>query len=1278
MVARAVAGSMVLLLFCTGLNLALGATVTEGPRAALPYPLLPPDFAPPEPPPCAQTGPSVLFPAPAPAPGCDAYDWASYLHLGGDPDEGYGRYPADFAGCTAWKHASCRTGNPALDMDSAELYGVSGMGVDQAWRLSTGRPDVVLAVIDSGINWDARDLIEKAYLNLGELPPPGVAIADWRQGSYTYRDYDTNGDGVVSVADWANDLRVSTSAGPSPQGQSLLDPQDLIWTFSDGIDDDENGYVDDISGWNVLDDDNDPWDELRYGHGTGEGEDAAGQAGNGVAGTGSCPNCRVLQVRQGQSFIAHVENYAQGVLFAVDSGASVIQSALGSIDANRFALASHEYAWNRGVPIVASAADEAAGHHNMPTNLLHAMNFNSIRPLDASPGQASGWLYLNGCTNYMATLTASVSSTSCSSEAVAQAAGITGLLLSHARDLRDRGHLAPHPASGANVLSPNEVEQVLMTTADDIDFSRRSPVALQPVPTTRYPTGPGYDPYTGAGRLNAASALWSLDAGRIPPEAELQEPRWWQQFDPAVEATVQIGGLVGALRGPAQAFEWNLDYACGINPAPGQFIPIATGSSSGRFQGPLATWNLAETGADSCQQLPAGRVEDAYAVTLRLRVTDADGLVGADRIPLSIRHDPDRHLLTRHLGASGESSTAMVDMDGDNQVDLLVPTSDGVILGLRGDGTPLPGFPLKTDPLDVHLASPAFARGAIARPLESIGPGGIAVGDLDRDGRPEVVAASLVGKVYAWHHDGSRVAGFPVAADTVHAQRLLRDPYNPVMTGFVSQPVLGDLDGDGDLEILQSGLDRHLYAWHHDGSQMAGFPHHVLDRATVNTATVNGMELVTGPADGHTEIYRGGKIVATPTLAELDGDPLPEIVLGTNDHYREIPNWAADEPVLWPFGQINYRADVISSGNGRLFALDWNPDTQTVGSLPGWPVSIGVFVAELLPYVGEGIPTSAAAADIDRDGVQEIAIFSTAGPAYVLRSDGSSLYGHDLDGRPRVLPGTTRGPASNVADAPVIPALGLPSIGDLDGDGSLDLVVPAVGLGRALDIVLAGEQLVSDDAVQAWDLATGTVKPAFPQRVEDLQFITNPTLVDIDGDGQLEVLSGNGMGVLHAFGSLGNEPAGWPKHTGQWIIDAPSTGDLDGDGRLEVAITTREGDLWVWSTQAPAEARRDWWSQHRDEWNTGNHDLDATPPAAPAFTRGPEGWSWMVPGDDGWRGQAAAIQVLDANHRVIATLGPPATGGQVTDWLPCGGAWLRALDDSGNVGWPTQVPHTCP
>ena len=131
--------------------------------------------------------------------------------------------------------------------------------------------------------------------------------------------YDLDDDGVFNVDDFAADTQVTDA-----NGNGLIDPQDLIVAFSDATDADGNGYVDDIAGWNFLDDDNDPFDEVQYGHGTGEARDSTAEADNG-GDLGTCPNCMVLPVRVGDSFIADGNLFAQGVVFAVDSGAHIVQ-----------------------------------------------------------------------------------------------------------------------------------------------------------------------------------------------------------------------------------------------------------------------------------------------------------------------------------------------------------------------------------------------------------------------------------------------------------------------------------------------------------------------------------------------------------------------------------------------------------------------------------------------------------------------------------------------------------------------------------------------------------------------------------------------------------------------------------------------------------------------------------------------------------------------------------------------------------------------------------------
>ena len=80
-----------------------------------------------------------------------------------------------------------------------------------------------------------------------------------------------------------------------------------------------------------------------------------------IGGTGldpQCPNCMLMEMRVGDSFVADANHFAEAAVYATDNGASIIQSALGSLNHTRFSALAVEYAYDHGVLFVASAADE--------------------------------------------------------------------------------------------------------------------------------------------------------------------------------------------------------------------------------------------------------------------------------------------------------------------------------------------------------------------------------------------------------------------------------------------------------------------------------------------------------------------------------------------------------------------------------------------------------------------------------------------------------------------------------------------------------------------------------------------------------------------------------------------------------------------------------------------------------------------------------------------------------------------------------------------------------
>ncbi len=1104
---------------------------------------------------------------------------------------------------TDYKRTSLRDPRPALASSPQNQCGQKGAALDLAWGRTTGSDDILIAVLDSGIEWrNARamaDLATKAHVNLGEAQPP--CIADTPDG-------DCNGDGVFDITDF----------GPiaDRNGNGLADPEDLISdpAFSNGVDDDGNGYVDDISGWDFLTGDNNPFDTVSYGHGTGEATDSTAAA-NGTGDVGSCPQCRFLPVRVSDSFIADGGRFAAGVLFGLDQGADVIQEALGGLNNPRQAQAAIDAAYHRGVVVVASMADEASAHPNLPGSLERTMTVNSVTEKKndlIGPGTVEGYLALNGCTNFGGRTFVSVSSSSCSSEATGQSAGMIGLVEGYARELG----VAPNPAlvglggaAAGDVLTANEVMQLVRSSADDIDFS--TPNGVDPannfgmsngsplLDTVRYPTRPGWDEIHGYGRFNAYELLRAVEAEAIPPEAMIDGPSWFDVL-PA-SGTVAVSGTVAAER--ADSYDYEVQWAPGVQGPeyPGTDTWTVIGGQDGLtapMSGTLASLDLASVAAalpDGATGAPVDPAdadrpdEERFSVRLRVVVTahggPGDGLRGEMQKQVFVHDDPDlRPGYPQRIDGVGAASPSFVDVDGDGIDELVLGTDDGWIHAWRPDGSELPGFPIGT------AVSPWWPSGSASAIADGIEPhqgalmlGGPAIGDLDRNGTRELVAADLDGRVTIWSTSGVRLVTVGVNPDYSRDDAAAQDEFNRTKAGFMSSPSLGDLDGDGDLEIVAAALDRHVYAWHHDGTPVAGFPVLVVDPAKVASGDPVPHRVTCAAGSG---VADGGERLATPTLADLDGDGRPEIVVGGQEQYEEVPNIGDGAAALALLGATG------SAGNSRVYAISPDGAGATVSPsspthpnaqafLPGWPVAVAQASLNLLPTIGDGVAMPAAVGEVNAANPgPEVVVASSAGPVYVLDAAGNSVYGSTPAGD---LPlfwsaglgledADQFGSARNSNDlAASFVGFGGLSIGDLTGDGVADVTAPTAGLTRLIDLLLPDQQLPSDDQLSMWDGSTRMPLVGSPQAVADLAFFVQPAVADLDGDGNLETVAGNSTYTLSAFSASGAAPDGWPKLTGGWTVGTPAIGDWDGDGALDVATPRRDGVLLVWSA-APGSA----------------------------------------------------------------------------------------------------------
>jgi Subtilase family/FG-GAP repeat len=1115
-------------------------------------------------------------------PGCsDPKDFASYLF------RRPGELPNDFdpSSSSNWKYKP-----------------IIGMNVLAAWRVSTGRPDVVVAVLDSGIRWNRADLARKVALNVGELPvPKGCA------------SHDCNGDGVVNVEDYRGVA--------DHNGNGILDAQDLLKEYSDGVDDDGNGYVDDIAGWDFFQGDNDPDDDVDFGHGTGEADDGFAEANNGEGTPGFAPSAMFVPLRVGDSFVALGNEFSQAVVYAVDRKVSVISEALGALTASPDAQSAIDYAYRRGIPIVASAADEEARHHNYPSGFEHTLWVNSVVNGDGVIAKQK-WKYdlLNGCTNYGGRAWVAISSNSCSSEATAREAGLVALLVSRGKNLIDEGKLDPYPGL-ATPFSAEEIRQLMRESARDVDHEEEldgvsmlgavsrllsAPSLGLSFGSKRFPTQAGWDQYTGYGRPDALRLLL-VRPQRIPPEADLSGSlEWFDTVDPSHSPQVPIVGSAAAVRAGG-SFDYVVEAGCGIQPK--EFVPIGAGHSARRLSKKvLAKWHPAETAA-ACGFDPRSTIDDpdAHTVTLRLRVVDRRGNLGEDRRTVAIHTDTALKRPPVEAGSSLESSPVLADVDRDGVLDVVYASSDGRVHAIHGDtGAEIAGFPARTDPIAVH-PSPAYTSHEVERPHEAIlAP--LAADDLDGDGHVEIVAASIEGRLYVFDDRGRTRPGFPVATDPRFSDPGNRNRLNDADPGILSAPTLADLDapeGDGALEILAAALDGHLYAWDNRGAPVPGFPVRIADPSKVDIDPATG---VARPKPGVDARERAAKLVSSPAVGDLDGDGRPEIVLGSNEEYGgEAEGLPADTRLVRLLNLLG-RVDVGLGDElsldvrGRVYAVQADGNLHPGGPFrPGWPAPVILLAPGVLPTIGTGTPGSPALADLDGSGRLSVAIFGTAGPVQLYDADGEPLLG-TLQGRPRVLAmdfaeGFPNVPSSaGSADAPFFGVLGSGAFGDLDGDGLPEYVAPTGGLRKLLDVAAPASQTFGDHQITAWNPRDGSLLDAFPRPMDDMQFLSSPAIADVDGDGTPEIVQGSASYLLRAYRLDGSEPPGWPKFTHGWLIASPTVGDVDGDGLNEVVALTREGHLYIWDTDAPTRAESiPWQGFGRDRRNSQNLSSGVSP-----------------------------------------------------------------------------------
>jgi MYXO-CTERM domain-containing protein len=842
------------------------------------------------------------------------------------------------------------------------------------------------------------------------------------------------------------------------------------------------------------------------------------------------------------------------------------------------------------VIVMASMADENSRHHNMPGTANHVLTVHSIRYNESNVNTATTFIAFDTCSNYGGHLSLSISATSCSSEATGRSSGIAGLLYSMAV----QEGLQP-------ALTAEEAIQIFKMEADDIDVAD-SRVTESP---RFYHSHAGFDQRFGYGRANAFKMLEAIKAKRIPPEVDIVSPEW---FDPIFAdrsaGPIQIMGRVAASR--ARAYDFKVQWAPGVQPAEADYRDIVApltnipGATASGGSVPLASLDPNQVDTSHPPDPDSLKGENARTISIRVQAIahyDTGDVKGEARRNISITNQKnglDKDLLPGFpikLGASAEASPKLADIDGDGVRDIVVGDSAGKmhVYSVRtGSPVEVAGFPYLTKPIDglnkeltsepsvpSYSAAPVFQAGgaqgidpAIARESIMQAP---AVADIDGDGKAEIIFTTWAGTIYVLNGKGQDLPGWPKRLPLIPS--CPHDPNKPApdrcmdlkhgyARGTYSAPVVADMNKDGRPEIILGAFDGKIWVFKADATVLDGFP----------------VDLVSPKSD------TPSRIMATPTVADMNGDGIPEIISGSNQQ-------------LYGGGAA-----------GPVFVVDGRGNSAPGGSpyLPNWPMTMSSL--KLFPVVAEGIVASQAVADFDGDGVPEIVIQGNGSRPLILKSDPGFqerleeppnrlpvVQKDDGSGEQKGLDATSIFGEQSKAFTPdvMFPLFSQPSIGDLDQDGVPDVIASGGSLSLAGTLASGGGGRAdrAQQLLAAWSGKTGKMLPGSPILVEDYTFLVNHAIADVSGDEYPEIITGTGGYFLHAADGCGREADGFPKFTNGWIASTAAVGDIDGDAQksLEVVVGTRDGYLFAWKTKGRASGAVQWESFHHDNANTGNY-----------------------------------------------------------------------------------------
>jgi cysteine-rich repeat protein len=473
------------------------------------------------------------------------------------------------------------------------------------------------------------------------------------------------------------------------------------------------------------------------------------------------------------------------------------------------------------------------------------------------------------------------------------------------------------------------------------------------------------------------------------------------------------------------------------------------------------------------------------------------------------------------------------DLDGDGDLDGLIGSADGHMLFFENTGTAQ--APIFAAPQFEPFGLVAFA-GNLPAPTFA---------DLDGDGDLDVWASKVFGHIVVFENTGTPKAPAFAAPQT--------EPFGlaDIDSAFAS-PAFGDVDGDGDVDVLIGSLERTFFF--------------------ENLGSATAPSFAAAQVDPLGIARRG--VEPSPTLADLDGDGDLDALIGYRDGSvlffentgtANAPAFAAPPPPFFSLGPGTYGASpgaadldddgdldgLLGGGTGRhllYFQNTGTPETPAFaeGELDAFGLDY-VSYPEFEYYVAQYL--SPTFADLDDDGDLDVLVGTDLGDTFLFENQGSPTAPAFAD------------PVANPFGLANVGHRASPAFADLDADGDLDSLV-------------SGTDIDSDTGSLSFFENTGAANaPSFaapqtnPFGLGTVDLLAWPTFADLDGDGDLDAWIGRWDGNTHFFENTGTPQApafAKPRSNPFGLTDvgmaaSPEFADLDADGDLDLLMGELHG-----------------------------------------------------------------------------------------------------------------------